>query len=139
MSRFFRDSLRERVSKRTKAARGRWHTCTAGGCGKTENLTVPGPLGPGTGAIRQESFMLSHLSAPQTPGLKPCVCPGPDGSGMLRFSHLPADARRTRMPPAQGVFRPLATTNFHSKPTILHTLNIICAKNTGINIDFTIC
>ena len=90
--------------RRTKNSLNGWHTCTAGGCGKTENLTVPGPLGPGTGAIRQESFMLSHLSAPQTPGLKPCVCPGPSGLGTLRFSRLPADARRTRMPPSQGVF-----------------------------------
>ena len=50
--------------------------------------------------------MLSHLSAPQTPGLKPCVCPGPSGPGTLRFSRLPADARRTRIPPAPGRFRP---------------------------------
>ena len=36
------------------------------------------------------------------------------GSGTLRFSTSTAAARRTRMPHAQGVFRPpLATTNFH--------------------------
>ena len=82
-----------------------WHTCTAGGCGETENLTVPEPFEPGTEAIRQEFLINSRLSASQTPGLKPCVCPGPSGSGTLRFSRLPADARRTRMPHAQGVFR----------------------------------
>ena len=77
---------------------------TAGGCGETENLTVPEPFEPGTEAIRQEFLINSRLSASQTPGLKPCVCPGPSGPGTLRFSRLPADARRTRMPPSQGVF-----------------------------------
>lgn len=63
--------------------------------------------------------------------------------GVLQISEISGankqkNSLRGWQPPAQGVFRPLATTNFHSKPTILHTLNIICAKNTGINIDFTI-
>ena len=32
--------------------------------------------------------------------------PGPSGPGTLRFSRLPADARRTHIPPAPGRFRP---------------------------------
>ncbi|MFR7971656.1 MAG: hypothetical protein ACLU8C_04620 [Lacrimispora saccharolytica] len=40
-----------------------------------ENLTVPKPLRAGTGAIRQESFMLSRLSAPQAQCEKHFVCP----------------------------------------------------------------
>lgn len=65
--------------------------------------------------------------------------------GVLQISEISGankqkNSLRGWQPPAQGVFRPpLATTNFHSKPKILHILNIICAKNTGINIDFTIC
>ena len=90
--------------RRTKNSLSVWHTCTAGGCGETENLTVPEPFEPGTEAIRQEFLINSRLSASQTPGLKPCVCPDPSGPGTLRFSRLPADARRTRMPHAQGVF-----------------------------------
>ena len=82
--------------------------------GEVENLSVPEPPGSGTGAIRRELLINSHLSAPQTPGLMPCVCPGPDGPGMLRFSHLPADARRTRMPPAQGVFLFVGSGYFNS-------------------------
>ena len=90
--------------KRTKAGRERWHGCSAGGCRKVENLTIPKPLRTGTGAIRQESFMLSHLSAPQTQGVWPFVCPVLRGSGTLRFSHTSADARRTHRPPAPGCF-----------------------------------
>ena len=90
--------------KRTKEARGRWSACTAGGCNDVENLTVPKSLRTGTGTIRQESFMLSRLSVPQTPGVKPCVCPVLRGFGPLRFSHIVADARRTRRPPAPGFF-----------------------------------
>ena len=41
--------------------------------------------------------------------------------------------------PRREFFVRFASSKFHSKPQILHTLNIICAKNTGINIDFTIC
>ena len=52
-------------AKRTKSARGRWSACTAGGCNDVENLSIPKSLRTGTGAIRQESFMLSQLSAPQ--------------------------------------------------------------------------
>ena len=37
----------------------------AGGCNDVENLSIPKSLRTGTGAIRQESFMLSQLSAPQ--------------------------------------------------------------------------
>ena len=40
--------------------------------------------------------------------------------------------------PRREFFVRFASSKFHSKPQILHTLNIICAKNTGINIDFTI-
>ena len=52
-------------AKRTKSARGRWSACMAGGCNDVENLSIPKSLRTGTGAIRQESFMLSQLSAPQ--------------------------------------------------------------------------
>ena len=41
--------------------------------------------------------------------------------------------------PRREFFVRFASSKFHSKPQILHKLNIICAKNTGINIDFTIC
>ena len=84
--------------KRTKADRNRWHVCSARGCIKVENLTIPKPLRTGTGAIRQESFMLSHLSAPQAQCEKHFACPVLRSLGMLRFSHFPADARRTHMP-----------------------------------------
>ena len=69
-----------------------------------ENLGVPKPLRTGTGAIQQESFMLSRFSAPQTPGGKPCVCPVLQGFGAPRFSHSFADARRTPIPPAPDSF-----------------------------------
>ncbi len=40
--------------------------CVYGGrCNDVENLSIPKSLRTGTGAIRQESFMLSQLSAPQ--------------------------------------------------------------------------
>mgnify|MGYP001623807726 CR=1 FL=1 len=57
-------------AKRTKSARGRWSACTAGGCNDVENLSIPKSLRTGTGAIRQESFMLSRLSAPQAQCVK---------------------------------------------------------------------
>ena len=82
--------------------------------GRWENLSIPGPSGPGQtqgikpgvwGALRWELINNSRRIAP---------VPDPGGSGTLRFSTSTAAARRTRMPPAQGVFRPpLATTNFH--------------------------
>ena len=53
----------------TKKSLSGWHTCTAGGCGEAENLSVPKHLRTGTGAIRQELLINSRLSAPQTPGL----------------------------------------------------------------------
>ena len=53
------------VAKRTKAVRGRWYACTAGGWKDAETLNVPKPLRTGTGAIRQELLINSHLSAPQ--------------------------------------------------------------------------
>ena len=40
------------VAKRTKAVRGKWYACTAGGWKDAETLNVPKPLRTGTGAIR---------------------------------------------------------------------------------------
>src|SRR5699024_11448212 len=63
-----------------------------------------------------ESFMLSHLSAPQAQCEKHFACPVLRSLGMLRFSHFPADARRSRIPPAPGHFRPpLTKTYFRSE------------------------
>ena len=90
--------------KRTKAGRGRWEACTAGGCKDVENLTVPKPLRTGTGAIRQELLINSHLSAPQIRCVQHLICPVLRGFGTPRFSHVPADARRTRLPPAPACF-----------------------------------
>ena len=97
-------SVSWRVAKRTKAARGRWYAWTAGGCSDVENLTVPKPLRTGTGAIRQEFFINSRLSAPQAQCVWHFACPVLRGFGTLRFSHIAADARRPRIPPASGGF-----------------------------------
>ena len=98
--------------KRTKSALDGWHTCTAGGCRKTENLTAPEPLGSGTGAIRQESFMLSHLSAPQAQCVRHFAWPVLRNFGTLRFSRIFSDARRPRLPPGPGWFLVVYPENY---------------------------
>ena len=47
----------------------------AGGCKNMENLNVQKPLRTGTGAIRQEFFINSRLSAPQAQCEKHFACP----------------------------------------------------------------
>ena len=61
-------------------------------------------LRTGTGAIHQECFMHSRFSAPQAQCVWHFACPVLRCFGTLRFSHAAADARRTRMPHAQGFF-----------------------------------
>src|SRR5699024_1145879 len=80
----------------TKAAQGRGGACIGDGCWNVENLNARTPLRMGTGAIRQEFFINSRLSAPQTPGWKPFVCPIRRSIRTLRFSHIPADVSDTR-------------------------------------------
>ena len=95
--------------KRTKSARARWEAWTAGGWKDAENLIVPESLRTGTGAIRQESFMLSHLSAPQAQCVRHFAWPVLRNFGTLRFSRIFSDARRPRLPPAPGWFLAVAS------------------------------
>ena len=99
----------ELLAERTKAASGRWHAWTAGGCSDVENLTIPKSLRTGTGAIHQEIFMISRFSAPQAQCGQHFACPVLRDFGMLRFSHIAADARRPRIPPAPACFLTLAS------------------------------
>ena len=92
--------------KNQKASRGRGSACAAGGCIGVENLGVPNPRRTGTGAIRWELLINSHLSAPQAQCVWHFACPVLRGFGALRFSHIAADARRTHRPPAPVRFRP---------------------------------
>ena len=114
--------------------------CTAGGCKDAETLNGSKHLRTGTGAIRRELLINSHLSAPQAQCEKHFACPVLRHFEPFRVSRAFANARRTHRPPAPDCFLNLKPEDYFLFLVLyIHSKGIDCVLVLNVNCSDGLC